>query len=647
MKNNAYGVNPTFAHHAHITPEKYASMYQQSISDTEAFWDAQAKQVLHWFKPYDQVMVGDFVHADVRWFVGGELNASYNCLDRHLSTRAQQPAIIWEGDDPLDSRTLTYHDLHADVCRLANVLRDLGVQAGDRVCIYLPMIPEVVIAMLAVVRLGAIHSVVFAGFSAEALHARMVDLGCTLVITADAGQRGGKTIALKAQVDEALTHCESVRTVLVVKQADVIIPWDETRDHWYHTRMAKAASECAPVPMPATAPLFVLYTSGSTGKPKGIVHSTGGYLTYVGLSFYTLFDLQPNDIHWCTADVGWITGHSYSVYGPLLNGATTLIFAGVPTYPTPARCWEIIDKHRVTIFYTAPTAIRMLRREGDAWVQGTSRESLRLLGSVGEPINPEAWEWYYRVVGETRCPIIDTWWQTETGGIMMSPFPGATPMKAGAAAWPFFGVVPQVVDEHGAPVPDGHMGLLLITKPWPGLALGIYGNHARFVAAYFAAFPGNYLTGDYASRDTDGYYWIAGRSDDVIKVAGHRLGTQEIESALLLHAQVAEAAVVAIEDEIKGHRIYAYLTLKAGVTPSAPLKEAIIQNVRDAIGAIAAPSVLHFTEALPKTRSGKILRRLLRKIANKDVSELGDLSTLADATVIERLIVEREQMQER
>lgn len=642
--NHTYTTNPTFASHADITPEKYAQMYQQSIDDPKAFWDAQAKRFVHWFKSYEQVMVGDFTQANVRWFVGGELNASYNCLDRHLPERAQQIAIIWEGDEPNETRTLTYQALHTEVCKLANVLRTLGVQAGDRVCIYLPMIPEVAIAMLAVARLGAIHSVVFAGFSAEALQARIEDLAAEVVITADMIERGGKAIALKAQVDAAVARCASVRQVLVVKHTGTNVPWDETRDLWYHELMAQADTTCPAVPMAATAPLFVLYTSGSTGKPKGIVHSTGGYLTYVASTFATIFDHQPGDIHWCTADVGWITGHSYALYGPLLNGATTVMFAGVPNYPTPARCWEIIDKHRITIFYTAPTAIRMLRREGDAWVEGTSRQSLRLLGSVGEPINPEAWEWYYRIVGEMRCPIVDTWWQTETGGIMMSPYPGATPMKAGAAAWPCFGVRPNIVDEQGKSVATGQMGLLLITQPWPGIAIGIYGNTERFVAAYFAPFPGNYYTGDYAMRDDDGYYWISGRSDDVIKVAGHRLGTQEIESALLLHAQVAEAAVVAVEDEIKGHRIYAFLTLKAGLSATPSLENMIRANVRDAIGALAVPSVLHFTEALPKTRSGKILRRLLRKIANQAVEDLGDLSTLADASVIERLMEERQKI---
>lgn len=637
MMDHTYPISPVFAN-AFISDKKYHELYRRSLQDPESFWAEQANHYLTWFAPWEKVLSGGFDRMDVHWFQGAKLNVSFNCLDRHLATRADQAAIIWEGDDPNQSQIMTYRDLHISVCRFANVLRHYGIKKGDKVCIYLPMIPEAAIAMLACARIGAVHSVVFGGFSADALKNRILDADCSMVITANEGIRGGKHIPLKDSVDLALQDCPKVKNVIVVKRTDNKVRWIKQRDIWYHEAISHVSNECQPEIMDAEDPLFILYTSGSTGKPKGILHGSGGYLLYAAMTHHCVFDYHEKEIYWCTADVGWITGHTYGIYGPLANGATTLLFEGVPNYPTPSRFWEVIDKHQVNIFYTAPTAIRALRREGDKWVTHTSRKSLRLLGSVGEPINPEAWEWYYQIVGENRCPIVDTWWQTETGGIMMTPLPGATPLKPGSAAWPFFGVVPMIVDDHGEPVPDGKMGRLVITQPWPGMMQTVYGDAERFVNTYFKEFPGKYLTGDQAYKDADGYFWISGRSDDVLKISGHRIGTQEVESALILHPAVSETAVVAIPDAIKGQSIYAFVILKTGHSSSEELKKELIKTVRDSIGAIAVPEHIQWTEGLPKTRSGKIMRRLLRKIANNDLTDMGDLSTLADPQVIDQLI---------
>jgi len=643
MDNAVHPVSPQFAKHTFITETQYRELYERSLRDPEGFWGEQANQYITWFTQWEKVLSGGFDRLDVHWFQGAKLNVSYNCLDRHLATRGDQAAIIWEGDNPNESTVITYSDLHERVCRFANVLKHYDIKKGDRVCIYLPMIPESAIAMLACARIGAIHSVVFGGFSADALKTRLLDADCQLVITANEGLRGNKVVPLKHNVDVALQECPHVRRVIVVKRTENPVSWDRMRDVWYHEAISHVKTECLAEIMDAKDPLFILYTSGSTGKPKGILHGTGGYLLYVAITHKLIFDYHDNEIYWCTADVGWITGHSYGVYGPLANGATTLLFEGVPNYPTPARFWEVIDKHKVTIFYTAPTAIRALRREGDDWVKHSSRSSLRVLGTVGEPINPEAWEWYYHVVGEKRCPIVDTWWQTETGGIMISPFPGATSLKAGSVAWPFFGIVPEIIDDNGHPMPNGKMGKLVITQPWPGMLQTVYHNPERFVNAYFNEFPGCYVTGDQAYRDADGYIWISGRSDDVLKVSGHRIGTGEVESALILHPAVSEAAVVAIPDTIKGQSIYAFVTLKIGFNSSVELKNELVQTVRDSIGAIAVPQHIQWAEGLPKTRSGKIMRRLLRKIANQDLTDLGDLTTLADPAVVDELIKERDK----
>lgn len=641
MDNNTHTVSKEFENQAFINKTSYQDWYTSSITEPETFWAKQAGQLISWFKPWRTVMTGSFAETNVRWFEGAELNACFNCLDRHLASRGEQTAIIWEGDDPNDSKHISYRELHEQVCRFANVLKKHGAKKGSRICIYMPMIPEAAIAMLACARIGAIHSVVFGGFSAQALKTRIQDAECHIVVTANEGVRGGRTIPLKQNVDQALLDCPSVETVLVVERTKNSVPWMQKRDIWYHEAMRDVSADCQAETMRATDPLFILYTSGSTGKPKGIVHGTGGYMVYAAMTHKYIFDYHPGEIYWCTADVGWITGHSYIVYGPLANGAITLMFEGVPNYPTMSRFWEVVDKHKVNIFYTAPTAIRALRREGDKWVTKTSRDSLRILGSVGEPINPEAWEWYYQIVGKSKCPIVDTWWQTETGGIMLSPLPGATPLKPGAASWPFFGVDPKVIDDDGNETELNAMGRLIITQPWPGIMQTVFNNHQRFVDTYFNEVPGSYLSGDQAWRDEEGYIWIAGRSDDVIKISGHRIGTQEVESALILHPAVSEAAVVAVPDEIKGQNIYAYVTLKADQQASDVLKEELVKVVRENIGPIATPKYIQWADGMPKTRSGKIMRRILRKIANHDTDELGDLSTLADPDVVESLIKDR------
>lgn len=621
--------------------EQYQTWYADACEHPDTFWAAQAQQFISWIKPWQHVMTGSFTDANVRWFAGGQLNAAANCLDRHLAERGDQAAIIWEGDDPSESQTITYKQLHEQVCRFANVLKLYGVNKGDRVCIYLPMIPQVAVAMLACARIGAIHSVVFGGFSAQSLQTRILDADCKIVITANEGVRGGKTVPLKTNVDVALMHCPDVSRVIVIQRTKNDVDLEPERDVWYHQAAQQVSADCPPEVMEATDPLFILYTSGSTGNPKGIMHGTGGYLMYAAMTHHYIFNYQPGEIYWCTADVGWITGHTYGIYGPLANGATTVMFEGVPHYPNYSRFWEIIDKHKVNIFYTAPTAIRALRKEGDDWVRRTKRDSLRILGSVGEPINPEAWQWYYNVVGEKRCPIVDTWWQTETGGIMISAIPHVTPLKAGSASWPFFGVEPAILDDVNDPVPAGTMGRLVIKKPWPGIMQTIYGDYDRFVKNYFSEVPGCYVTGDQAQCDEEGYYWIAGRSDDVIKVSGHRIGTEEVESALLTHSAVSEAAVVGMHDEVKGQSIFAFVAVKNGVQTSDALKQELIHTVRYEISPIAVPSCIQWVEALPKTRSGKIMRRILRKIANLDTDNLGDTSTLADPDVVERLVKER------
>ena len=641
MSNIKLPILADFARQSHLNQSQYKEQYAYSVRDPKRFWGEQAQQFVTWFKPWDEVLTGSFETLDVAWFQGGKLNAAYNCLDRHLTDRASATALIWEGDDPSEVRKLTYAELHQQVCQFSNVLKKLQVKKGDCVCIYLPMIPEAVIAMLACARIGAIHSVVFGGFSAEALAARIEDTDCQIIVTANEGLRGQKTVPLKMNVDMAIKNNTVVRSVIVVKRTDNSVPWNTTCDKWYHDLMADAPSACPAEMMDAVDPLFILYTSGSTGKPKGIVHATGGYLVYAAITHHYIFDYHLGEIFWCTADVGWITGHTYAVYGPLLNGGTTLIYEGVPHYPTFSRFWEVIDRHEVNIFYTAPTAIRTLRSHGDDAVKKSSRRSLKLLGTVGEPINPEVWEWYFNVVGEGRCPIVDTWWQTETGGILISPIPGATPLKPGSVTLPFFGILAAVLNEQGNVVADGTMGKLVIQQPWPGMLQGIHKNRERFLNAYFKEFPGNYLAGDDARRDEDQYFWITGRNDDVLKISGHRIGTGEVENALLEHSAVSEAAVVEVPHPIKGESIYAFVTLKTGVTPSDELKKELIQQVRTVIGSIATPDYIQWADSLPKTRSGKIMRRLLRKIANGDLTDLGDTSTLAEPNVLDSLIANR------
>jgi acetyl-CoA synthetase len=639
MADEIFPVPAEWRRRAHITPSRYDEMYTQSLRDPDGFWREQAQQI-DWLKPFAQVKDVSFDPADlhIRWFADGTLNVSANCIDRHLPARADQTAILWEGDDPKESRAITYRELHEQVCRFANVLKSRGVRRGDRVTIYLPMIPEAAYAMLACARIGAVHSVVFAGFSPESLAGRIRDCGSRVVITADEGLRGGRTFALKVNTDAALESCPDVDTVLVVRRTGRDVPMHAGRDYHYEEEAADASADCAPEEMGAEDPLFILYTSGSTGKPKGVLHTSGGYLLYVAATHRWVFDYHDGDIYWCTADVGWVTGHSYIVYGPLANGATTLMFEGIPNYPSPSRFWDVIDKYKVDIFYTAPTAIRALMREGEAPVRRTSRASLRLLGSVGEPINPEAWLWYYRVVGDERCPIVDTWWQTETGGILISPLPGATELKPGSATRPLFGIRPELVDANGTVLEGEAAGNLVLADSWPGQMRTVYGDHERFIDTYFKTYRGKYFTGDGCRRDADGYYWITGRVDDVINVSGHRLGTAEIESALVAHPKVAEAAVVGMPHEIKGQGIYAYVTLVAGEESSDALAGELKQYVAHHLSAIAKPDVIQFAPSLPKTRSGKIMRRILRKIAERDLANLGDTSTLADPAVVEELV---------
>jgi acetyl-CoA synthetase len=626
---------------AWVDESGYSRMYEESVHSPDAFWGEQGKR-LHWIKPYSRVKNTSFTgEVQIRWFEDGTLNACYNCVDRHLATRADQTAIIFEGDSPSTQRHISYAELHENVCRLGNVLKSRGVKKGDRVTIYLPMIPEAAYAILACARIGAVHSVVFGGFSPDSLAGRIQDCDSTVLITADEGRRGGRNVPLKANADAALTQCPNVTDVIVVRHTGGGIGWVEGRDIWYHEAAYAAARDCLPEEMKAEDPLFILYTSGSTGRPKGVLHTTGGYLVYVAMTHQYVFDYHDGDVYWCTADVGWVTGHSYIVYGPLANGATTLMFEGIPNYPDFSRFWRIIDKHKVSIFYTAPTAIRALMREGDSYVTATSRKSLRVLGSVGEPINPEAWLWYYNVVGDGRVPIVDTWWQTETGGILITPLPGATPLKPGSATRPFFGVKPQIVDGEGRVLEGACEGNLCIVDSWPGQMRTVYGDHKRFIETYFATFPGKYFTGDGARRDEDDYYWITGRVDDVINVSGHRLGTAEVESALVAHAKVAEAAVVGYPHDIKGQGIYAYVTLNAGEVPSEALRKELIVWVRKEIGPIATPDLIQWAPGLPKTRSGKIMRRVLRKIAANEQDSLGDTSTLADPAVVEDLVGNR------
>lgn len=626
---------------AQLSQEDYQRLYRQSIDQPDTFWAEQAKGFLDWIKPWHSVQQSDIHTGAAQWFAGGQLNVSYNCIDRHLTQRADQPAFIWEGDDPSTSCTITYRQLHQNVSRLANVLKSRGVNKGDRVCIYMPMIPEAAYAMLACTRIGAVHSVVFGGFSPDALRDRILDADCRTVITADEGIRGGKPVALKQNVDKALASCPNVSTVLVVERTGAGVNWHEGRDLKYQAALDAASDNCPPEPMDAEDPLFILYTSGSTGKPKGVLHTTAGYLLQAAMTFKYVLDYQEGEVFWCTADVGWVTGHSYIVYGPLANGATSLMFEGVPSYPDSSRFWQVIDKHQVNIFYTAPTALRALMREGNGPLQSTSRASLRLLGSVGEPINPEAWDWYFNAVGEQRCPIVDTWWQTETGGIMLSPLVSAQRIKPGCATQPMFGVQPVLLDEQGKEISGAGSGVLAIKASWPGQIRSVYGDPQRMIDTYFKPYPGYYFTGDGARRDEDGDYWITGRIDDVINVSGHRIGTAEVESALVLHDQVAEAAVVGYPHDVKGQGIYAFVTPMNGVEPSDELKKHLLELVSKEIGSFAKPELIQWAPALPKTRSGKIMRRILRKIACNELDSLGDTSTLADPSVVDGLIDKR------
>ncbi|EPM7950333.1 acetate--CoA ligase [Vibrio parahaemolyticus] len=645
---HVYPVKENIKTHTHADNDTYLAMYQQSVTDPEGFWNEHGK-IVDWIKPFTKVKSTSFDtgHVDIRWFEDGTLNVSANCIDRHLAEHGDDVAIIWEGDDPADDKTLTFNELHKEVCKFSNALKDQGVCKGDVVCLYMPMVPEAAIAMLACTRIGAVHTVVFGGFSPEALSGRIIDSDAKVVITADEGVRGGRAVPLKKNVDEALTNPEvkTISKVVVLKRTGGNVDWHEHRDVWWHEATAKVSDVCPPEEMQAEDPLFILYTSGSTGKPKGVLHTTGGYLVYAAMTFKYVFDYQPGETFWCTADVGWITGHTYLIYGPLANGAKTILFEGVPNYPSTSRMSEVVDKHQVNILYTAPTAIRALMAKGNEAVAGTSRSSLRIMGSVGEPINPEAWEWYYKTIGNENSPIVDTWWQTETGGILIAPLPGATDLKPGSATRPFFGVQPALVDNMGNILEDTVAeGNLVILDSWPGQMRTVYGDHERFEQTYFSTFKGMYFTSDGARRDEDGYYWITGRVDDVLNVSGHRMGTAEIESALVAHHKIAEAAIVGIPHDIKGQAIYAYITLNDGEFPSAELHKEVKDWVRKEIGPIATPDVLHWTDSLPKTRSGKIMRRILRKIATGDTSNLGDTSTLADPSVVDKLIAEKAEL---
>ncbi|MEW4981917.1 MAG: acetate--CoA ligase [Cycloclasticus sp.] len=641
-ESHIYKVPSEVAAHAHINKERYEAEYKRSIEDTEGFWNEKAREFLTWSKEWETTVEYDFPKGEVKWFEGGKLNVSVNCLDRHLETRGDQPAIIWESDDPEVDKTYTYKELHAEVCRFANGLKAEGVKKGDRVCIYMPMVAEAAIAMLACARIGAVHLIVFGGFSPDALKDRIIDSEAAVIIVTDESVRGGKAVPLKANADKALENCPLVKSVVVVKRTGGNIGWTEGRDVWYHDLLENASGDCPAEEMDSEDPLFILYTSGSTGKPKGVVHTTGGYLLHAAMSHKYIFDYHDGDIYWCTADVGWVTGHSYIVYGPLTNGAQTLMFEGVPTYPDASRFWKVVEKHKVNIFYTAPTAIRALMAKGDDYVKACDLSSLRILGSVGEPINPEAWEWYYHTVGGSRCPIVDTWWQTETGGILMTPLPGATDLKPGSAMQPFFGVEFGLVDNDGKEVIGNPAeGILVIKKPWPGIFRTLHGDHQRYIDAYFANYPGMYFPGDGARRDEDGDYWITGRVDDVINVSGHRMGTAEVESALVLHPAVAEAAVIGYPHDIKGQGIYSFVTLMDGVEATDELRKALVAHVRKEIGPIASPDVIQWAPGLPKTRSGKIMRRILRKISENLIDELGDTSTLADPSVVDELIANR------
>jgi len=641
-KEKIYNVPKDISEHSNVSESEFQVLYKQSVENPDEFWSSQAEFYLDWDKKWEEVKNTNIEKGEIAWFSGGKLNASVNCIDRHLPKDKNKIAFIWEGDDPEESKNITYQDLHDEVCKFSNVLKARGVKKGDRVCIYMPMIPEATYAMLACARIGAIHSVVFGGFSPESLKDRILDSDCQTVITADEGLRGGKTIPLKQNVDEALEGCPNVHTVLVITRTEAEIPWNEDCDVRYEEISENVPNDCTPELMDAEDPLFILYTSGSTGKPKGVLHTTGGYLLQAAMSHKLVFDYKENEVYWCTADVGWVTGHSYIVYGPLANGATSVIFEGIPTYPSPSRFWEVIDKHKVNIFYTAPTALRALMAQGDDFVESSSRESLRILGTVGEPINPEAWEWYFKVVGNSSCPIVDTWWQTETGAMMITPVAGFTAMKPGSATKPFLGIEPALLDENGEEIVGEGSGNLVIKSSWPSQIRTVYGDHQRCVDTYYSMYPGYYTTGDGARRDADGYYWITGRVDDVLNVSGHRLGTAEVESALVLHQQVAEAAVVGYEHEIKGQGIYCYVTLMSDVAPNEELKSDLIQLVAKEIGPIAKPDIIQWAPGLPKTRSGKIMRRILRKIATNEIDNLGDTTTLADPSVVKELILNRE-----
>ena len=642
---NMYKPALNIIQNSHINEANYEKMYKESITSPDIFWEHHGKRI-DWIKPYTKVSDISYKKEDlhIKWYEDGTLNASFNCLDRHLKTKGNSTAIIWEGDDPSESKHITYNELYEDVCKFSNVLKKAGAKKGDRITIYMPMIPEATIAMLSCARIGAIHSVVFGGFSPEALAGRIEDCNSSIIITADEGIRGGKKIPLKSNVDKAISKASMCKTSIIVKRTGVNVNWIEGQDIWYHEEMDQASSECLPTEMNAEDPMFILYTSGSTGKPKGVLHTTGGYMVYASMTHHYVFDYQEDEIYWCTADVGWVTGHSYIVYGPLSNGATTLMFEGVPNYPTVSRFWEIVDKHKVNIFYTAPTAIRALMAEGDSHVKKTSRSTLRILGTVGEPINPEAWNWYNNIVGDGKCPIVDTWWQTETGGILITPLPGATSTKPGSATKPFFGILPVLVDGENRELEGASEGNLCINMSWPGQMRTVYGDHQRFIDTYFSTFPGRYFSGDGCRRDEDGYFWITGRVDDVINVSGHRMGTAEVESALVAHSDVAEAAVVGYPHNIKGQGIYAYVTVNINVETSEKLLAELKQWVRKEIGPIATPDLIQFSPGLPKTRSGKIMRRILRKIAANEHNELGDVSTLADPLVVENLVKNRKNI---